>query len=631
MFDFVQEKKRFVYIILALMVLPFAFFGLDSYRHSENAQAPATVNGVKISAQELDNSLRQQQEQLRQRMGANFNPALFDTPEMKRAVLDNLIAQRVLLEQARAAGLIVTDDQIAQLIASIESFQENGKFDKKRYESVLANNNLSPLMYEASVRDDLVRQQMNEVYARNGYASVTLADKLIRLNEQQRVVSMATIPLQPLMTTVKVEQADIKKYYEENAKDFAVPEQVKVEYVMLATEDLLDKVSVSTDELHAYYESRKSEFGTPEQRQVSHILINASAKAPQSEQDAAKIKAADILAQVRRAPAKFAELAQQYSQDPGSAANGGDLGFFGKGMMVKPFEDAAFALNQGEISGLVKSDFGYHIIKVVAIKPARVPSFDEVRESILNKLRQQKASERFAELAEKFSNIVYEQSDTLKPAADLVGAKIEQSGWLIKGTPSAEPWNAKSLLAIFSDDVVKNKRNTPAIEVNPTTLLSARVLEFKPASVKPLSEVQAMIQQKLVRTQAALLASQQGKEALAALQKSGKANVSWEASQSITRAQHNRIEAGLVRQVFQADATKLPQFVGAEMSQGGYAIVRVDAVKEAAPPDTRKQASYVQQLRQMSGDEVFQAFMADAKAHANIKINLPTSPTSKIE
>lgn len=631
MFDFVQEKKRFVYIILAMMVLPFAFFGLDSYRHSGNAQSPATVNGAKITAQELDKSLRQQQEQLRQRMGQNFDPALFDTPEMKKAVLDNLIAQRLLLEQAKLAGLTVTDDQIAQLIGSIDAFKEGGKFDKKRYETVLANNNLSPLMYEASVREDLVRQQMNEVYAQNGYASNTLADKLIRLNEQQRVVSIASISAQPLLATVKVEQAEINKYYEDNAKQFAVPEQAKVEYVVLSIANLMDKVTVSTDELRAYYDAHQSEFATPEQRQVSHILISASANAPQAEQDAAKAKAVGVLEQVKKAPAKFAEFAKQYSQDPGSATRGGDLGFFGRGMMVKPFEDAAFSQKQGELGELVKSDFGYHIIKVVAIKPVRVSAFDEVRESILNKLRQMKASERFAELAEKFSNIVYEQSDTLKPAAELAGVKVEQSAWLVKGMASAEPWTAKSLQAIFSEDVTKNKRNTAAIEISPSTLLSARVLEFKSASVKPLAEVQTLIQQKLQHEHAVGLAVVQGKEALAQLQKSEKAAVTWAAAQTITRAQHAGLDAELSRQIFQADASKLPQYVGAESSQGGYIIARVDAVKDAPLADANKQARYVQQLRQMSGDELFQAYMADVKAHAKIKIDLPAITSSKAE
>ena len=631
MFDFVQEKKRFVYIILVLMVLPFAFFGVDSYRHSGNAESPATVNGVKVSAQELDNSLRQQQEQLRQRMGPGFDPAMFDTPEMKRAVLDNLIAQRLLVERARASGLTVTDEQVAQLIGSVEAFQAGGKFDKKRYETVLANNSLSPLVYEARVRDELLGQQLNEAYAQNGYASNASAEKIIRLNEQQRVVSVASVPLQPFMEQVKIDQAAIKKYYEANQKEFAVPEQARVEYVEFSTDSLLGKIEVGSDESHKFYEEHQADFGRPEERQASHILINVAAGAPQAEQDAARTKAEKLLAQVKQDPAKFAKLAKQFSQDPGSASKGGDLGLFGRGMMVKPFEEAAFSLKQGEISALVKSDFGYHIIMLTAIKPARVLSFDEAREGIVNKLRQQKAGEKFAELAEKFSNAVYEQSDTLKPAAEIAGAKIEQSGWLVKGVPGAEPWNAKSLQAVFSEDVVKNKRNTPAIEVAPSTLVAARMLEYKPASVKPLSDVQVVIQQRLVREQAAILAAQQGKTDLEQLQKMGKTSLSWAQAQTVTRGQHGALDVNLVRQVFRVDAAKLPQYVGAEATQGGYTIVRVDAVKGGDRPDEAKLARYIQQLRQMSGDEIFHAYLADAKSHATIKVNLSATAQAKVE
>ncbi len=626
MFDFVQEKKRFVYIILVLMVLPFAFFGVSSYRQSGNTEAPGVVNGSKISAQELEKSLNQQGEQLRQRMGPSFDPSILDRPEFKRAVLDDLIAQHLLVDRAKAVGYTVSDDQIAEMIGSVGAFQDNGKFDKKRYETVLTTNNLSPLMYEKLIHDNLLSQQLNETYVQNGFVSDTSAEKIIRLYEQQRVVSVATITLPPLMAQVIVDPVAIKKYYNDNQKEFALPEQVRVEYVKFSADNLTGKADVSESDIHKFYDEHQADFSRPEQRQASHILINAAAAAPQAEQDAAKTKAEKVLAEVKQNPAKFAELATQYSQDPGSAAKGGDLGLFGHGMMVKPFEDAAFALKQGEISGLVKSDFGYHIIKVTAIKPARVLAFDEAREGILSKLRQQKSSEKFAELAEKFSNMVYEQSDTLKPAAELAGAKIEQSGWLSKGVPSSELWNGKILQAVFSDDVLKNKRNTTAMEIAPSTLLAARVLEYKPATTKPLADVQASIQDKLAREQASVLAAQQAKSALEQLQKSGQSTLTWGAPKTISRGKYGDLDAALAGQVFQANAAKLPQYVSAAIVQGGYAIVRVESVKEGEKLDAAKHDGYVQQLRKMSGDEIFFAYLADAKSRATIKVNLPATP-----
>ena len=631
MFDFVQEKKRFVYVILGLIILPFAFFGVSSYEKGGKIDAPATVDGVKVSAQELDSSLRQQQEQLRQRMGASFDAALFNTPEMKRAVLDNLIAQHLLVQRAKVAGFTVTDEQVAQLVGSIEAFQTNGKFDKSRYETVLANNSLSPLMYEARVRDELMRQELNGTFAQNGYASSTVADKVISLNEQQRTISVATIPMQALISKVKIDQDAVQRYYDDHSKKFATPEQIKVEYVKFSVNDLATKATASATEVRKYYDEHQADFSSPEQRQASHILINVAASASQAEQDAAKAKAEDVLSMVKQSPTKFAELAKRYSQDPGSASKGGDLGTFGRGMMVKPFDDAVFSLKQGQLSTLVKTDFGYHIIKVTAIMPSHVLPFDEVKEEISSKLRQLQASEKFAELAEKFSNTIYEQSDTLKPAAELVGAKVEQSSWLVKGEPAPMPWTAKSIDAIFSEDVVKNKRNTQAIEIAPSSLIAARMLEYKPSSVRPLAEVRAQIEQQLMREKVAVLAAEQGKAALEQLQKSAKLDLSWSKPQSITRSQHGALDLALTRQVFQVDVARLPQYVGAESTQGGYTIVRVEAVKAGDNPDDAKRAGYVNQLRQMAGEELFMAYMADAKSNAKIQINLRSTEQAKVE
>lgn len=624
MFDFVHGNKKLIQIILALIILPFAFWGVDSYNQSgSSAEVVATVDDAKITQREFDNGLRQQQDRLRQMLGANFDPAMLDSPEIRRSVIDNLVVQRLLTERAKAIGLVVSDVQMARVIQGIEAFQDNGKFDKKRYEAALANQSMSPLMFEVRLRGDLLGQQMRDAYLQNGFASSSVADNVIRLYEQQRVVSTSPVSFQPFMAQAQVDEAALQKYYEQNQKEFQVQEQAKVEYVKFSADNLLSKAEVSAEDARKYYDEHQSEFGAPEERQAAHILVTAAAAAPQAEQDAAKAKAEQLLQQVRLNPTKFAELAKQNSQDPGSAANGGDLGFFGRGMMVKPFEDAAFALKQqGEITALVKSDFGYHIIKLLSVKPARLLPFDEARESIIDKLRRQKATDMFAELAEKFSNTVYEQSDTLKPAAELTGAKIEQSGWLVKGAAAGEPWTAKMLQAVFADEVIKDKRNTAAIEVAANTLVAARILEYKPASVQSLSEAQATIRQKLLSQQAMEMAIKQGEALLEQLQRGDKPKLDWAAAQTISRAQPGTLDAELARKIFQADTTVLPRYVGAKTQQNGYMLVRVEAVKEAGNLGDEKRTSYVQKLRQLTGEEMFRAYQADAKQQAAIKVNL---------
>ncbi len=629
MFDFVHENKRLVQIVLALIILPFAFWGIDSYRRSDGGEAQATVNGEKISPHEFDTALRQQQERMRESLGNKFDQAMLDNPEVKNSVLENLVSQRLLTAQARAAGLTVSDEQLAQAITAIESFQKDGKFDKQRYTASLSRQNMTPLAFEARVRHELGMRQLIDAYTQNGYASNTIADNLIRLNEQQRVVSMTDVALEPFLKQVMVDEPAIKNYYEKNSKEFQAPEQARVEYVTFTADALQSQVYADDAEIRKYYDEHQPEFGTQEQRQAAHILISASAQAPDTEKQAAKAKAEQILQQINKSPARFAELARQHSQDPGSAANGGDLGLFGRGMMVKSFEDAAFQLKPGEISSVVQSDFGFHIIKLLAVKPPKILTLEETQSSIAQKLKQQKANDKFADLAEKFSNIVYEQSDTLKPAAELVKVPVQQSGWLNKNQALTLPWTDKALQAVFAKEVVKDKRNSAAIEVAPNTLLAARVLEYKPASARPLAEVSEAIRLKLMRQQAHDLVLKQGKDMLSQLQRGENLKLIWKPTQMITRAQHAGQSNELVRQVFQVDAAKLPAYAGAENAQGGYTLVRVDAVKDTAAIDSAKHAGYLQQLRQISGEELFRAYLADSRKNTKISMKSFTADEKK--
>ena len=620
MFDFVQEKKRLVQVILALVILPFALWGVSSYRStSGGADALATVDGEKITQQEFDNAMRQQQDRMRQILGANYNQAMFEQPEIKQSILNSLVNQRLLILKAHAAGLTVSDDQLAQIIAGIGAFQKDGHFDKQQYEAVLARQNMSPMMFEARVRQQLSVNQLTDGFNQNGYASNTVADNLIRLNEQQRVVSVARIAPDAFMKQARVDDAAVKDYYEKNQAEFKVPERARVEYVELSSADLLPQINVSDDEIRKYYEGNKAQFGTQEQRDAAHILISVAAQASAAEKQAARAKAERILKEAKKSPQKFAELARKYSEDPGSASHGGDLGFFNRGMMVKPFDDAVFSLKPGEISGLVQSDFGFHIIKLLAIKPAHVKPLAEVKSSIVQQIKQQKADDKFAELADKFSNTVYEQSDSLKPAAELVGVTIKQSGWLDKGEPGALPWNDKALQAVFSDDVLKDKRNSAAVEIAPNTLLAVRLLAYKPASTRSLAEVAPVIRKRLLRQQAEEQAVKQGQKALAQLQQGKKAGLHWEKNQAVTRASHNGMEPELARLVFQANTDKLPVYVGTESMRGdGYLLARVEAVKPVGAIDEAKRARYEEQLRKMTGEELLKAYLEDAREHAKI-------------
>ncbi|MEO6422797.1 MAG: SurA N-terminal domain-containing protein [Candidatus Nitrotoga sp.] len=618
MFDFVHGNRRFVQAVLLLIILTFAFWGVDSYNKSSQSEALATVNGEKISQEEFDQAVRQQSDRMRKMMGSNYDQAMFDKPEIKRSILDSLVSQRLLMSQARSIGLTVGEKYLAQNIAGIEAFQKDEKFDKQVYESVLRREKMSPVAFESTVARELYMHQLIDAYMQNGYASSITADNLIRLNEQQRVVAVAKFPFESYLKQAKVDEAAVQAYYDANLKEFQTDEQVRVEYVTFSADALQSQVTVNEADIKKYYEEHKNEFGSPEQRQAAHILIAMTPQATDADKLAAKTEAEKVLKQVQKSPEKFAELAKQYSQDPGSASNGGDLGQFGPGMMVKPFEDAVYNLKVGEISSLVQTDFGFHIIKVLAVNPAKTLPLNEVNSAISQRLKLQEANDMFAELADKFSNTVYEQSDTLKPASELIKMPLQQSDWLNKKQAGAMPWTDKALQAVFSEDVTKKKRNSPAIEIAPNTLFSARLLEYKPVSTRSLKEVNDSIRKKLLRKQALELAVKQGQLVLAQLQRGEKVNIEWTMPATITRENHGELDNNLARVVFQSNVATLPAYVGVENAQNGYELVRVDAVKEVITIDENKRASYMQQLRQITGEEMFQAYLADAKKHADI-------------
>jgi peptidyl-prolyl cis-trans isomerase D len=611
-------------IFLAIVIVPtFAFFGIQSYdRMFSGGDAVAEVAGQPISLPEFNRALDQQRDTLRGMLGKAYDPALLESPQARRQLLDGLIGQRAVLTYAHRNRMMVTDEALHSAIASEQVFQEDGKFSRGRYQALLRGQNLSEPQFEAQMRADLLMRQLGSGLVESGFASKSTARRLAESRGQTREISELAFPAAQFAGQVKLAPDAVEAYYKANPRQFELPEQVRVAYVVLSPEVLAAAETVSPEEVKQWYEA--------------NVAPRASQRAE------ARKKAEALLAELRKDPARFAELAKANSQDTGSGQQGGDLGWFGRGAMVKPFEDAAFKLKDGETSAIVETEFGFHIIRVTGVRkpgqdgakaeerrashilinaPKAEKDFASARPEIENELKRSRVSKRFVELADAFSNLAYEQPDSLQPLADRYKLRIETSPWITRQAAPPPLDNPKLLAALFSDDAVKNKRNTEAIETAQNRIVVARVMEHKPASVRPLDEVRGEIAKKLTEEEALRLARAAGGARLAELQ-SGKApSLAWGQPRTLSREALGGLDARAAGAVFRAETAQLPSYVGVDLAPAGYTIYRVSKVTEAGAPDPAKLRAAETALGRQESRMAYQAFLGGVKARSDVKIN----------
>lgn len=620
MFAFISNHKRLVQIVLAIIFLPFAFFGVDSYfRSGDAAVAVATVGGYEISQGQFNRALRERQEAIQRMTGGRADPALLNSAELRFNVLEALIRERLLLH--RAAGMAVTDRKLQTEIGELPLFQENGKFSFQIYERFLKSQGMTPAMFEAKLRHDLILQNLDDAYGGTAFVPRTVIERLARLSEQQRELSLFTIAADKFVPQVKIESDAPKKYFDSHQDEFRIPEQVRVEYVTLTAESLLAQIPLDAAEVRKYYDAHRAQYEIREEREASHILIATAATAGAEAKQKARALAEEIHKQLKQDPARFAELAKQHSQDPGSAAKGGDLGYFPRGTTPKAFEDAVFQLKVGEISPPVESVDGFHIIRLTGVRGGQTRSLEQVQGEIEIELKKQRAGRKFAEISENFNNVVFEQAESLKAAAELAKASPQQSGWITRERADVPLNNPKLLQAIFSEDVLKNKRNTEAVEVAAGVLVAARVIEHKPVAVQPFAEVSVAIVKKITLQQAGQLAAQEGRAQIEQLRQGKDAQVTWGPAQLVGRAGAKGLSEPVLKQAFRAETARLPAYAGVDDPGGGFTLVRVTRVvePEKIPPERQKALS--EGLRQMLGQEDMLAYIGSLKQKADLKVS----------
>ena len=611
MFDFVTKNKRILQVFLGLIALTFATWGIESYTQFRGQRDEiASVNGMLISQREFESELRQQQERIRQVFGRAVDPASLDTPESRQALLDSLISQRVVASAAAKANLSVSDAMLAEAIHSIPAFQSGGSFSKANYELMLRSQNppLTPTQFEGRLRFDMALAQLSRAVAESAIVPRTVAERLVALEGQKREVADAAVRAEQFLPQVKIDEARIRAHYDANPSEYRTPERVRAEYLVLSGEALARLEPPTEAEIKAAYEGRAAQFRVDEQRRASHILVKTKAEAD------------TLLTEVKKAPARFAELAKKHSQDSGSAEKGGDLGWFGRGMMVKPFEDAVFAMKDGEIAGPVQSEFGFHVIRMTGLQAGKARSFEEARKELADELVRQKGARKFAEAAEAFGNLVYEQPDSLKPAAERFKLPLRTSGWITKSVNQelGALDNPKLLAALFSSDSLSKKRNTDAIEVAPSTLVAARVIEHQPAAQRSFDEARAEIGEMLRRREAAALAQKDGAAKLEALRKGADAGIKWGPVRSVSRRETGGVPPEVLRLIVSADVSKLPAYAGMPVPEEGYALFRISKVVDVAP--SANSAENSARMGQLFGGAQYRAYVASLRQRADVSV-----------
>jgi peptidyl-prolyl cis-trans isomerase D len=592
MFEFVRSHNRLLFFVLVLLIFPsFVFFGVQGYTQFNDPgnDRVATVDGNKITQVEWDAVHRRQVEQARQSMpGADAK--FFDTPEVKKEVLESIVRERVLLAAANEAHFSVGNERLQRELMAIPQLaalkRPDGSFDVAAYRALIEAQGRTPEGFESAMRQDMMLRQVLGGVANSGLPGGAVGKATLDALLQQREVQVLQFEAKDFVAGLSPTEAEMAAYHKANEAQFKSPEQAQIEYVVLDVEALKKDITVTEADLKKYYEENAARYTAAEERRASHILVKADKDASAADKGKAKEKADKLLAEARKAPDSFAELAKKNSDDPGSAEKGGDLDFFGRGAMVKPFEDTVFSMKPGEISNVVATDFGFHIIRLEAVRGGEKKPFEAVKAEIENEVKKSLAQKKYTELAEQFGNTVYEQPDSLQPVVDKF--KLSKQTATVQRTPAPGATGVlasqKLLDAVFGVDAVKNKRNTEAVEVAPSQLASARVVQHQPARVQPLADVQAQVRERVIAEQAAAKARKAGEAKLAEV-KGGAQASGLSAALLLSRSNPQGQPKAVVDAVLKADSAKLPAWIGVDLGTQGYALVKLAAVK-SLPADS---------------------------------------------
>ncbi|KKJ96215.1 peptidylprolyl isomerase [Stutzerimonas stutzeri] len=601
--------------IIGIIVMLLALTGFEAiFNAASNNQNAAEVNGEEISRYDLDQAMNMQRRQLAQQLGQDFDASLLDDRLLRDSALGSLIDRMLLLQSAKNANFAFSSEALDQLILQTPEFQVDGAFSAARFDQVIQQMGYSRLQFRQLLEQEMLIGQLRAGISGTGFVTDQQVDNFARLEMQTRDFATLTLPAQ--QEAIEVGDEQIKEYYEANADRFRTPEQVIVEYVELKKESFFDQVEVSDEELQELYQKQIANLA--EQRRAAHILIETGGELSDDE---AKAKIDEIATRVKNGD-DFAAVAKEASQDPGSANEGGDLGFAGPGVYDPAFEDALYALNEGEVSAPVKSEFGWHIIKLLGVQSPEVPAFESMKPELIRELKTQQVEQRFVETSKQLEDSAFEASDLAQPAQEL-GLMVQTTEAFGRDGGEGITANRQVIQAAFSDEVLVDGANSSVIELDPDTSIALRVKEhLKPAAI-PLADVREDIVQQLQRSLAAEAARAKGEQLLADLRKGQQPDDGqWQAVEAATRSQEG-VAPALLQAVFRMprpEQQDKPSYSGVALSNGDYAVVRLNGVNEpeAALTDEEK-LNYRRFLASRVGQQDFAAFRQKLQAEAEIE------------
>ena len=607
--------KTIIGVIVALMALT----GFDAiFKATTHQNDAAKVNGEEISQNELSQAVDMQRRQLMQQLGKDFDASLLDEKMLRESALKGLIDRKLLLQGAENSKFAFSEAALDQVILQTPEFQVDGKFSPERFDQVIRQLGYSRMQFRQMLAQEMLIGQLRAGLAGSGFVTDAQVLAFARLEKQTRDFASLNVKVDP--AAVKLTDDEVKAYYDEHAKEFMTPDQVVIDYLELKKASFFDQVSVKDEDLQAAYQKETANLS--EQRRAAHILIEVNDKVTEAQ---AKAKIEEIQARLAKGE-KFEALAKEFSQDPGSANNGGDLGYAGPGVYDPAFETALYALAKDQISAPVRTDFGFHLIKLLGVEAPEVPTFASLKDKLTRELKTQQVEQRFVEATKQLEDSSFEASDLVQPAQDLKLTVHTSKPFGREGGEGVAA-NRAVVTAAFSPEVLDEGANSTAIELDPETVIVLRAKEhLKPAQL-PLESVAASIRAQLTKEHASAAAKTKAEELIASL-RDGKTALdkpidgqSWKVTQAATRGQEG-VDPTVLQALFRMPkpaAKDKPTFSNVTLADGSLVIVRLNGVNEAAAPTEEEKAQYRRFLASRIGQQDFAAYRKLLESQAEIK------------